>query len=140
MPNKRLVIATILAGGAFAIAAYAMIGENFITGMQTMPGHAGMASSHLGGLSVSHIPGLVALGLSMAAFVVSWKQRSYPIAGLLVAAGILYALHLGTFLGDHSNLAIFGPLTGLIFGHVILALVVAKGIGSVRTPIPKTVG
>ena len=138
MVNPRIVVSTILAGVAFAIAAYATFGENSITGMQTMPGHSVLAASHFGALSASHVPGLVALGSSVAAFVVSWRQRSYIIAGLLAAAGILYTFHLAPFLGDHSYLAIIGPLTGLIFGHVILALGVAKGIGSVRTPVPKT--
>ena len=137
MANKRVVIATILAGVTFAIAAYATIGENSVTGMQTMPGHASLAASHFAGLSASHIPGLVALGLSVAAFTISWRHRSYLVAGLLMGAGILYTIHLAPFLGDHSVLAIVGPVTGLFFGHVILALGVAKAIGSVRTSVAK---
>jgi hypothetical protein len=134
--NPRLVVATILAGLAFALALFGMIGENSITGMQA--GHASLASSHFAGLSGSHVPGLIALGSSVAAFMVSWKQRSYLIAGLLIASGILYAVHLGPFLGDHSVIAIIGPATGLLFGHVILALGVAKTLGSVRTSVPQT--
>src|SRR5438093_11076221 len=101
MSNRRIVISTILAGGAFAIAANATIGENLITGMQPMLEHAGLAATHVGGISASHLPGLIALELSGAAFIVSWNQRSFAIAGLLIGAGILYAIHLGTLLGDH---------------------------------------
>jgi hypothetical protein len=136
MASPRLAIATILAGVAFVLALFGMIGENSIAGMQA--GHASLAASHFAGLSGSHVPGLVALGSSVAAFMLSWKQRSYLIAGLLIAAGILYAIHLGPFLGDHSVIAIIGPVTGLFFGHVILALGGAKAIGSVRRPVPQT--
>lgn len=83
------------------------------------------------------MPGLIALGSSVAAFALSWGQRSYIMAGLLSAAGILYSLHIGPFLGDHSAIAMVGPLTGLIVGHIILALGIAKGIGSLRTPVAR---
>ena len=139
MANPRLVIATILSGVAFALALFGMIGEDSITGMQTMPGHASLAASHFAGLSGSHVPGLIALGSSVAAFVISWRQKSYLVSGLLIGAGILYAIHLGPFLGDHSVIAFIGPVTGLFFGHVILALGVAKAVGSARTPVAKTV-
>ena len=133
MVSPTLVIATVLAGVDFALALFGMIEENSITGMQA--GHASLAASHFGGLSGSHVPGLIALGSAVAAFIVSWKQRSYLIAGLLIAAGIFYAIHLGPFLGDHSAIAIIGPVTGLFFGHVMLALGLAKGIGSKRTKL-----
>jgi hypothetical protein len=133
MANPRLVVATILSGVAFALALFGMIGENSMTGMQA--GHASMAASHFAGLSGSHVPGLIALGSSVAAFVISWRQKSYLVSGLLIGAGILYAIHLGPFLGDHSVIALIGPLTGLLFGHVILALGVAKAVGSARTPV-----
>jgi hypothetical protein len=137
MANPRIVIATILSGVAFALALFGMVGENSMTGMQA--GHASMAASHFAGLSGSHVPGLIALGSSVAAFVISWRQKSYLVSGLLIGAGILYAIHLGPFLGDHSVIALIGPLTGLLFGHVILALGVAKAVGSARTPVAKTV-
>lgn len=137
MAETRLVIAQVFAGITLALAAFGMIGDNQISGMQTgMQGHAAMAASHLGGLSASHVPGLIALGLSVAAsFIVSWKRRSYLVAGLLIAAGIIYTIHLSPFLGDHSTIAFPGPVVGLFFGHVILGLGVAKGIGSAKTTV-----
>jgi hypothetical protein len=133
MANSRVVIATVLAGIAFALALFGIIGETSITGMQM--GHASLAASHFAGLSGSHVPGLIALASSVAAFIVSWKHKSYLVAGLLIGAGILYTIHLGPFLGDHSVVAIVGPVIGLFFGHVIIALGVAKGLESARIRI-----
>lgn len=135
MANPKLMLATGLAGLAFALALLGMTGG---VSSSIQAGHASLAASHFGALSGSHVPGLIALGSSAAAFVVSWRHRSYVVAGLLIGAGILYALHLGPLLGNHSVMAIIGPLTGLLFGHVILALGVAKAIASARIPVPKT--
>jgi hypothetical protein len=132
MTNPRLVIAVVLAGVAFALAIFGTFGDIQMTGMS---GHASLAASHFAGLSGSHVPGLIALALSGAAFAVSWNQRSYLVAGLLVATGILYTVHLAPFLGDHSVIAFPGPVVGLFIGHVIMALGVAKGIGSARARI-----
>lgn len=137
MVSLRIAIATVLAGVSLALALFGMIGENSIIGLQT--GHASLAASHFAGLSGSHVPGLVAFASSIAAFVVSWRLRSYLVAGLLIGAGILYTIHLGPFLGDHSVISIVGPVIGLFFGHVILALGIAKAIGSGRTHVTRTV-
>jgi hypothetical protein len=136
MANPRILVATILAAAALALALLGLIDANSATGMQM--GHAGLAASHFAGLSASHIPGLAALGLSVAAFVVSWEQRSYLVAGLLIVAGIIYTVHLAPFLGDHRIIAVVGPVIGLFFGHVILALGIVKAIGSAKTPVTKT--
>jgi hypothetical protein len=118
---------------AFALALIGVIGSNQTGGMQA--GHASLAASHFAGLSGSHVPGLIALGLSGAAFAVSWEQRSYLVAGLLIAAGIVFTIHLAPFLGDHSVIVFPGPVVGIFIGHVIPALGVTKGIGLVRTSI-----
>jgi hypothetical protein len=135
--NLSLAIAAILAGIALALAVFGTFRDSQIIGMQTgMGGHASLAASHFAGLSDSHVPGLVALALSAAtAFGISWNQKSYLVAGLLVATGILYTIHLAPFLGDHSVIAFPGPVVGLFIGHVIMALGVAKGIGSARARI-----
>lgn len=140
MVTPRLVIATALAGIAFALALFGMMGQDVMSGMQMgMTGHAGLAASHFGGLNASHVPGLIALASSIGAFVVSWRLRSYLVSCLLIGAGILYSLHLGPFLGDHSIMALYGPIIGVLSGHVMLALGVAKALLSVRTPVPKTI-
>lgn len=136
MANPRLVIATVLAGVAFALAVFGMVGANTIAGMS---GHSSLAMSHFGGLSGSHIPGLIALASSIGAFIVSWRLRSYLVAGLLIGAGILYSIHLGPFLGDHGVVAVYGPIIGVLSGHVMIALGVVKALGAVRRPVAKTV-
>ena len=135
MSMSRLAIATVLSVLTLALAVFGMVGSGVFAGTA---GHAGLAASHFGALSGSHVPGLIALGASMAAFILSWGQKSFIISSLLLASGILYTVHLGPLLGDHSAIVIVGPLMGLILGHVILALGVAKGIGSLRPPVAKT--
>jgi hypothetical protein len=136
MANPRVVIATVLAAVALALAVFGMVGASSIADMS---GHAGLAASHFGGLSASHVPGLIALASSVGAFIVSWRLRSYLVAALLLGAGILYSIHLGPFLGDHGAIAVYGPIIGVLSGHAMLALGVAKALGSVRTPVSKTI-
>lgn len=136
MANPRIVISVILAGLAFALAVFGMVGSGTITGMS---GHGSLAVVHFDGLSGSHVPGLIALASSVGAFVISWRQRSHVVAGLLIGAGILYSLHLGPFLGDHGSIALHGPIIGVLSGHVMLALGIVKTLGSVWTPVTETV-
>jgi hypothetical protein len=69
-----------------------------------------------------------AISLATAAFVISWKQRSYLIAGLLAASGItLMILPLANL-----NFVIPGPIIGVVVGLGILGLGVAKGIRTAR--------
>jgi hypothetical protein len=77
-----------------------------------------------GGLAVNIVAG--AITFAIAAFVVSWKQRSYLVAGLLVASGIiLMILPLANL-----NFVIPGPIIGVIVGLMILGIGVAKAIGT----------
>ena len=72
---------------------------------------------------------------AIAAFVISWKQRSYVVAGLLAASGvILMMLPLA-----NMNFVIPGPIIGFILGLVILGLGVAKGVRTARavTVVPQ---
>jgi hypothetical protein len=79
-----------------------------------------------GGLAVNVVAG--AITFAIAAFVISWKQRSYLIAGLLIASGIiLMILPLA-----NMNFVIPGPIIGVIVGLMILGLGVAKGIRTAR--------
>jgi hypothetical protein len=118
------------------LAVFGMVGTNSIAGMS---GHGSLATSHVGGLSGSHVPGLIALASSIGAVVASWRLRSYLLASLLFGAGILYSIHLAPFLGDHGAIALDGPIIGVLSGHVMLALGIAKALGSIRTPVAKAV-
>jgi hypothetical protein len=82
-----------------------------------------------GGLAVNVVAG--AITFAIAAFVISWKQRSYLIAGLLTASGIiLMILPLA-----NMNFVIPGPIIGVIVGLMILGLGVAKGIRTARAVV-----
>jgi hypothetical protein len=94
-----------------------LIGNNILGSPATLPA---------GGLAVNVVAG--AITFAIAAFVISWKQRSYIVAGLLAASGvILMILPLA-----NMNFVIPGPIIGFIAGLVILGLGVAKGIRTAR--------
>jgi hypothetical protein len=84
---------------------------------------AGLAA---GGLAVVVVMG--AITFAVAAFVISWKQRSFAIAGLLTASGIiLMILPLA-----NMNFVFPGPIIGVAVGLAIFGLGVAKGIVTAR--------
>ncbi|MBD0299466.1 MAG: hypothetical protein ICV82_04175, partial [Nitrososphaera sp.] len=66
---------------------------------------------------------LVAIVLASAAFIVSWKIRSYLVAGLLAASGIIFMVPALNAMGYSFEVIIFpGPILGIIFGLAILGL------------------
>ena len=76
--------------------------------------------------------------LATAAFVVSWKQRSYLVSGLLAASGIIFMVPALNAMGYSLKSIIFpGPILGVIFGLLIFGLGVAKAIVSSRRPVTK---
>jgi hypothetical protein len=94
-----------------------LIGNNILGSPATLPA---------GGLAVNVVAG--AITFAIAAFVISWKQRSYLVAGLLIVSGIiLMILPLA-----NMNFAIPGPTIGVIVGLVILGLGLVKGIRTAR--------
>ena len=77
-------------------------------------------------------PGIGAIVLATAAFVVSWKQRSLLVSGLLAASGVT-GIIAGIINTELLAVIVFpGPILGVIIGLVILGLGVAKGIESVQ--------
>ena len=94
-----------------------LIGNNILGSPATLPA---------GGLAVNVVAG--AITFAIAAFVISWKQRSYLVAGLLITSGIiLMILPLA-----NMNFVIPGPIIGVIVGLVILGLGLVKGIRTAR--------
>lgn len=72
---------------------------------------------------------MVVIPLAAAAYIISWKQRSFLVPGLLAASGIiLMILPLA-----NMNFVIPGPIIGFIVGLVIVGFGVAKGIRMART-------
>jgi hypothetical protein len=97
-----------------------LIGNNMLGSPKTLPA---------GGLAAVVVMG--AIILAAAAFVISWKQRSFVVAGLLAASGIiLMILPLA-----NMNFVIPGPIIGVVVGLAILGLGVTKGIRTARTAV-----
>jgi hypothetical protein len=115
--NSKLVI-----GVGLAAAALTLVLPNLAGGIAVLGLAAGTA------LSVTSI------ALSAVAFAVSWKQRSYLVAGLLAATGVIYMIPALVALAS-INFAVIvfpGPILGVIFGLVIFGLGVAKGVRTTR--------
>jgi hypothetical protein len=69
--------------------------------------------------------------LATVAFVISWKQRSFVVAGLLTASGIVIViLPLA-----NMNFMIPGPIIGVAFGLGILGLGAAMAVRAARTTV-----
>ena len=114
--NSKLVLAVGLAG-----AALALVLANTVSGVV---------------LRTGLVPelGIGAIPLAVAALVVSWNQRSFLVAGLLAASGIIGMIP-GLIATGYLAVIVFpGPIYGVIYGLGIIGLGVAKGIRSTRTP------
>jgi hypothetical protein len=85
-------------------------------------------------------PGIGAIVLATAAFVVSWKQRSLLLAGLLAASGVTGIIAGVIKTGYFAVIMFPGPILGAIIGVVILGLGVAKGIETLQAGRSKTRG
>lgn len=68
------------------------------------------------------------LGLATAAFVISRKQRSFLVAGLLAVTGVLLMIPSLIATGYLAIIVLPGPILGVIIGLGIFGLGVAKGI------------
>src|SRR5919197_4244961 len=117
MTNLKLVIGIGLAAATLAVVLINAVGN---VALVTKVGPTPVFS-------------LAAMALSTAAFVVSWKLRSYLVAGLLAASGIIFMVPALNAMGYSLEVSVFpGPILGVIFGLVIFGLGVAKGIRTVR--------
>lgn len=114
MTTKQLLLAT-----GMAAATLALVLTNATGGV------AGLAP----------VIGISAIVLATAAFVVSWRHRSFPVAGLLAASGIIFMLPALAATGYFAVIVFPGPILGVIFGLAILGLGVAKGIGTASTAL-----
>ncbi|MDQ3962267.1 MAG: hypothetical protein M3230_07270 [Thermoproteota archaeon] len=105
--------------------------DSIFLGNNVLGSPPGMAAA---GLATVVLMGVIPL--AAAAFVISWGQRSFVVAGLLTASGIiLMILPLA-----NMNFAIPGPIIGVVVGLAILGLGVAKGIRTARAMTTKHQG
>jgi hypothetical protein len=120
MTNSKLVIGTVLAAAALALVLPNLAGGIAVLGLAT-----GTA------LNIS------SLALSAAAFAVSWKQRSFLVAGLLASTGIIYMIP-GLIALNNINFAVIlvpGPILGVVFGLAVFGLGAAKGIRTAKAAV-----
>jgi hypothetical protein len=80
-----------------------------------------------------------AIASAAAAFVISWKQRSFLVAGLLVVSGIIFMLPALIATEYLSVTVLPGPILGVISGLGIFGLGVAKGIRTARAPVVEAI-
>jgi hypothetical protein len=80
-----------------------------------------------------------AIILAIGAFAVSWKQRSFLVAGLLAASGIIFMTSAMVATGFFAVIVFPGPILGVIIGLGIFGLGLAKGIRTARivTAVPR---
>lgn len=77
-------------------------------------------------------PGIGVAVLAIAAIALSRERRSFAVAGLLGASGVVgvvYALIRTEFF---TNTSFPGPIFGIILGLPILGLAVAEAVGATR--------
>jgi hypothetical protein len=114
--NSKLAISVGLAAATLALVLTNVLG--------------GPALLQSAGLAAAVV--ISAIALAVAALVVSWKQRSFVVAGLLAASGIILMIPAIIATGYFAVIVFPGPILGVIFGFVIFGLGVAKGVRTVR--------
>src|ERR671924_2252713 len=120
MNNTKLVLAVGLAG-----ATLALVLANTVSGVVLRTG-------------LAPVLGLGAIVPAVAAFVLSWNKRSYLVAGLLAASGVIGMIP-GLIATGYLAVIVFpGPIYGVIYGLGIFGLGAAKGIRTTRavTAVP----
>jgi len=118
MTNSKLVLAAGLGS-----ATLTLVLANVLGGVQVL--QAGLAQ----------VFGISAVMLAAAAFVVSGKQRSFVVAGLLAASGVIFMIPALIATGYLAVIVFPGPVLGVIIGLGIFGLGVAKGIRTARAAV-----
>ncbi len=75
---------------------------------------------------------ITGMALATAAFAVSYRQKSYVVSGLLVAAGVALFTPALIATGYFAVVVIPGPILGVLFGLYVIGLGAAKGVTSAR--------
>jgi hypothetical protein len=120
MKNPKHVLSVGLAG-----ATLALVLANTVSGVVLQTG-------------LVPVIGIGAIPLAVAALMVSWNQRSFLVAGLLAASGVIGMIP-GLIATGYLAVIVFpGPIYGVIYGLGIFGLGAAKGIRTTRavTAVP----
>jgi O-antigen/teichoic acid export membrane protein len=116
MVNSKLAISVGLAAATLALVLTNVLG--------------GPALLQSAGLAAAIV--ISAIVLAVAALVISWKQKSFLVAALLAASGIILMIPAIIATGYFAVIVFPGPILGVIFGLVIFGLGVAKGVRIAR--------
>ena len=137
MTNSKHVLAVGLAAASFALFLPFFAGGVLVLQPQLAPlvVQAGLVPG-AGPAWLGPVLGISAVAMSAAAFVVSWKQRSFLVAGLLAASGIMFMTPALIATGYLAVIVFPGPIIGVIIGLAIFGLGAAKGI---RTAMATTI-
>ncbi len=115
--NSKLLLAVGLAAATLALVLTVVVG--------------GPAVLQQAGVAMAFV--ISAIALAAAAFVMSWKPKSFPVAGLLAASGAILMIP-GLIATGYLSIIVFpGPILGVIFGLIIFGLGVAKGMRTARS-------
>jgi len=112
MADSKLVVAMGLAAAALALAFANMVG--------------GVAVLGIAGATVFVINAVEA---GAAAFIISLRQRSLVVAGLLAVTGIMILIPPLIATRYFAIILFPGPIIGVLFGLGLLGMGVAKGVG-----------
>jgi hypothetical protein len=115
MTNSKVMLAVSL-----AVATLALVLTNTVAGVVLRTG-------------LVPVLGIGAIPLAVAAFVLSWNHRSFVVAGLLVASGIIGMIPGLIATGYFAIIVFPGPIYGIIYGLGIFGLGAAKGIRTIRS-------
>lgn len=117
-PDSKLVIANVLAGTALALVAVYVIASP-----QT--------------ILPANVVGISTLVMSIGAFVLSLKKRSYLVPIMLSTIGVIHTVFAIKDFWVNESL---GTIIAFIFGLATIGLGVAKGVGTARiamTPVSR---
>jgi hypothetical protein len=123
-----LAAATVLAALPFFIGGALL----YVPGLAPLIVQAGIVPGTGPAWFVPVVP-LGVLGLASASYIVSRRQRSYLVAGLLAVSGILLMIPSLIATGNLATIVLPGPILGVIIGLGIFGLGVAKGVRTARS-------
>jgi hypothetical protein len=131
MADPRYVLSIGLAGATLAVVLPFLQGVlAAVPGFVPAVAQSGLAPAL--SLWFGPVIPLMAVALAAAAFAVSWRRRSFLVAGLLAASGIVFAVTSMIATEFFAVVAVPGPILGVLFGLAIFALGAAKGVMSAK--------
>jgi hypothetical protein len=133
MTNLKHVLSVALAAATLVAVLPFFIGEVLllIPALAPIIVQAGIVPGTGPAWFVPAVP-LGAVGLATAAFIVSKKQRSILVGGLLATGGILVTISSLIATGFLAIVTVPGPIIGVFIGLGIFGLGVAKSFETVK--------